>query len=189
MKQLVFLCLLSALVLESTSKIVMTKDEWVNKLITLANSKSRYTQEYPYNVLYYDGTTWSADCSNLMKALFNGRDISDKTANQYQRDLSNTGDVTVDGLINLCTDISTNFSKLKSGEPRILYMPGHMGAYLGKVVKTSKGECNVVESTPAWDDGIQFSYVDSTGKRLYAKGRDQRSTWTKHGKPSKWVQY
>ena len=189
MKQLVFLCLLSALVLEATSRIVMTKTEWVNKLITLAKSKSKYTQKYPYNVLYYDGTTWYADCSNLMKALFNGRDISDKTANKYQRDLSNTGDVNADGLILKCTDISTNFSKLKSGEPRLLHMSGHMGAYLGKVVSRKKGECNVVECTPAWDGGIQFSYVDSSGRRLYAKGQSQKGNWAKHGKPSNWVQY
>ena len=189
MKQLIFFCLFSALVLESTSRIVMTKNEWVNKLITLANSKSRYTQEYPYNVLYYDGTTWSADCSNLMKALFNGRDISDKTANKYQKDLTNTGDVNADGLINLCTDLSSDFSKLKSGEPRLIHMSGHMGAYLGKEVSRSKGVCNVVECTPAWDGGIQFSYVDSSGKRLSAKGGSQIKTWTKHGKPSRWVQY
>ena len=189
MNQLVFLCLFSALVLESTSRIVMTKDQWVQKLITLAKSPSKYSMKYPYNVLYYDGSKWYADCSNLMKALFNGRDINDKTPNKYQKDLTNTGDVDADGLIQKCTDISTNFKALKSGEPRLLHMSGHMGAYLGKEVSTSFGTCNVVESTPAWSDGIQFSYVDSSGRRLHGKGGQQIKTWTKHGKPSKWVQY
>ena len=189
MKQLVLFCLFASLVLESTSRIVMTKDQWVQKLMTLARSPSKYSNKYPYNVLYYDGSRWYADCSNLMKALFNGRDINDKTPNKYQGDLSNTGDVTVAGLFNQCTDISTNFGALRSGEPRLLYMDEHMGAYLGQEVSTSFGTCNVVESTPAWDDGIQFSYVDSSGRRLRGKGGSQRYSWIKHGKPTKWIQY
>ena len=189
MKQLVFLCLFTALVLESTSRIVMTKDEWVQKLITLAYSPSYYSQQYPYNVLYYDGERWSADCSNLMKALFNGRDINDKTPNKYQVDLSNTGDVDADGLIEECSDLSNDFGALRSGEPRLLHMSGHMGAYLGQEVSTSFGVCNVVESTPAWDNGIQFSYVDDGGRRLRGRDGAQKGTWTRHGRPSSWVQY
>ena len=189
MKQLVFLFLFVVLILQSTSRIVMTKSEWVQKLITLAKSSSKYSNNYPYNLLYYDGSKWYADCSNLMKALFNGRDINDKTPNKYQRDLSNTGDVDVDGLFQQCTDISANFGALKSGEPRLLHMFGHMGAYLGTEVYTRYGTCNVVESTPAWDNGIQFSYVDSSGRRLRGKKGSQIRSWNQHGKPTKWVQY
>ena len=189
MQKLITLFLLASVAVISTEKIVLTKAEWVSKLKTLANSKSKYSQEYPKNVLYYDGTYWWADCANLMKALFNGRDINNKTKGSYQKDLSNTGDVNADGLIKLCTDLSTDFTKLKKGEPRLIHMPGHMGAYLGEEVQRTKGLCNAVECTPAWDGGIQFSYVAANGGRYSAKGVGSNGTWKKHGKPSKWVQY
>ena len=189
MQKLFSFILLASVLVISSSRIVMTKKEWVTKLKTLANRKTIYSNEWPKNVLYFDGTYWYADCSNLMKALFNGRDIDNQSAGSYQRDLSNTGDVTESGLINLCTSVSSDFSKLKAGEPRILYMPGHIGAYLGETVKRPKGVCNSVESTPAWDGGIQFSYVSSNGGRYSAQGSSLSSQWTKHGLPSKWVQY
>ncbi len=53
----------------------MTKDQWVERLIYLANAKSKYDNTYPHNVLYYDGYYWYADCNNLQTALFNGRDV------------------------------------------------------------------------------------------------------------------
>lgn len=189
MQKLLTLILLASVAVLSTSKILLTKAQWVDRLKTLARRKTKYSNEYPKNVLYYDGTYWWADCSNLMKSLFCGRDINDFTPRNYQRDLTNTGDITVETLIDRCTDKSSDFSRLKLGEPRILHLQGHIGAYLGENVQTSKGLCNAVESTPAWDGGIQFSYVSSNGGRYYAKGVSQRGAWTKHGKPSLWVQY
>ena len=50
-------------------------------------------------------------------------------------------------MINACIDISTDFKKLKEGEPRLLYFKGHIGAYLGKEITVSKGVVNVVEAT------------------------------------------
>ena len=37
------------------------------------------------------------DCSNHMKALFNGRDITDKTINKFESSTKNTGNVKADG--------------------------------------------------------------------------------------------
>ena len=167
----------------------MTKDEWVDKLIILANQPSDYSQEYGYNALRWDGEKWWSDCSNLMKALFNGRDINDKTPGKFEENTSNTEDVNANGLFPKCTDISNDFSLLKSGEPRLIHMNGHLGAYIGKDIETEHGICNVVESTSAWKRGIQFSYVDSMGRRLYGKNGKQNGTWTQHGKPSLWISY
>ena len=50
-----------------------------------------------------------------MKALFNGRDITDKTVGKFQSDLSNTGDVNADGLIKKGKNRLYDFSKLKAG--------------------------------------------------------------------------
>jgi len=172
------------------SKIVTTKDKWVSDLITLAKSKSTYKNVWPYNVLYWDGNKWYCDCVNMNKALFNGRIIQNPVKDSYQKTLGNTGDINTEGFINLCTDLSTDFTKLKAGEPRILHLNGHIGAYLGKEITVSKGVVNVVECTAAWENGALFSYVDSSGNRRYFKGsNDVRGKWTKHGKPSKWVQY
>jgi len=187
MNKFVILVALLAIV---NSKIMLTKDKWVDSLIAIAKKPSEYRAQWPYNVLYWDGRKWFCDCVNLNKALFNGRSIVNPKKDSYQPDLSNTGDINELQMINHCTDVSTNFKKLKNGEPRILYSDGHIGAYLGKEMKVSKGVVNVVECTAGWEHGALFSYVDSNGTRRYFKGSNNvRGKWEKHGKPSKWVQY
>lgn len=186
MKYILLLCLFAAI----TSRIVMTKDEWVERMIYLANQKTKYDNTYPHNVLYYDGYYWYADCNNLQKSLFNGRDVYNPTKGSYQHDLTNTGDVTCKGLIDKCTSVSTDFSKLKAGEPRVMYMTeGHIGAYLGKEVQTKKGICNSVESTVAFEGGIIFSYVDPDGTRRSYKNGPKSLKWYSHGRADPWVQY
>ena len=170
--------------------VIMTDNEWVARLKELARTPSNYRAEFPWNLLYWDGNRFWADCSNLEKALFNGRDIGDKRAGTYAWPLDATGDCTEYGLLIQCSDISTNFGKLKAGEPRILYKDGHIGAYLGEEWnEPGQGVVNSVESTPAWEDGIQFSYVDSEGRRYWCKGGAQAPSWTHHGLASKWVKY
>lgn len=186
MRTVLVLCLLY---LSTCAYIVFDKDEWVRRMETVANKPSTYRNEYPWNVLYWDGSRWYADCNNLQKALFNGRDVYNPAPNSYQHDLSNTGDVTVEGLYNKCTSRSGDFTQLTNGQPRILFMSGHMGAYIGKEVQRPKGICNVIEATPAFEGGIIYSYVDSSGRRLDYKGGSQRGTWTGHGVPSLWVSF
>ena len=128
-------------------------------------------------------------CINLHKALFNGRDIYYYEPDFYQEDLDNTGDIDASDMINLCTDISTDFNKLKKGEPRIIYLQGHIGAYLGKNITTPEGLCNVVETTTDFGDKIAFSWVDPDGKRREVKNGKLHGKWTKHGIPSLWVSY
>ena len=167
----------------------LSKDEWVNDLITLANEPSDYSQEYGYNALRWDGSQWWCDCSNLMKALFNGRDINDRTVGKFEESTANTGDVDANGLIALCNYISDDFSNLQPGEPRLIHMNDHMGAYIGQEIETDHGICNVVECTAAWNRGIQFSYVDPSGRRLYGRDGEQNGRWERHGLPSNWVDY
>lgn len=168
-----------------------TEAQLVDVLITLAKGGSDYRNQYPFNLLYWDGRRWSADCNNLYKALFNGRSIVNPRTGSYQSDLSLTGDVDEWGLMKQCTDRSTDFSKLDN-HFRCLYMEGHFGGYLGKEINIDgQGIINCVEATPAWEDGIQYSYVDSKGNRYWAKGRTDlaRGTWTHHGLATKWIDY
>ena len=183
MKYIVFILALLAFV---DTRIMFNKNEWVKRLEVLASRKTKYRAQFPNNVLLYDGTYWWCDCNNLLKGLFNGRDIYDFTKGKYTWPLTNTGDIGCDGMINKCTEVSTNFKALKGGEPRVLYMPGHIGTYIGKTVN---GKYNVIECTSAWNGGVQKAWVDSDGTRRREKGGPARSTWTKHGKPTLWVSY
>lgn len=168
--------------------IITTSTKLVSDLLKLASENSVYSNKYPKNVLYWDGEKWSADCVNLLKSLFNGRDITDKKKGSYQHDLSNTGDCTELGLISQCTDVSTDFKKL-GNEPRVLYMKGHIGCYLGKEVNKDGKTYNCVEATTSFGGGIVLSYVGSDGNRLSYKNGYGSHKWEKHGKATKWVKY
>ena len=185
MKTLIPILLLSIISL-TTSK--MSRSEFVSKLEKLAKEPSKYRMKYPYNLLYWDGSKWWCDCSNLLKALFNGRDINDKTKGSYQRVLKDPPDVNADSLINLCSSLSSDFSKLRNGEPRLIHMKGHIGTYIGKELQVAAGIVNVIECTGALGGGIKYTYVDSHGNRLTCKGCSRNlGRWTKHGLPSRWV--
>lgn len=170
--------------------IVMDQNEWVKRMETIADyPRSTYRNKYPWNCLYWDGDRWYGDCVNIQKSLFNSRDVYNPQPNTWQSDLSNTGDCSEWELLEQCSSITGDFSLLKEGEPRLLYKQGHIGAYLGKE-KTIAGKIyNVVECTPAWLDGIQYSYVGSHGERCQYKGASITGYWTHHGKPTKWVEY
>ena len=49
--------------------------EFINRLMLVANGLSIYSQKPKYNSLYWNGTHWFADCSNLIKSIINGRDV------------------------------------------------------------------------------------------------------------------
>ena len=92
-------------------------------------------------------------------------------------------------MIELCYDVSNNFNNLKEGEPRILHLNGHIGAYLGKIVDVGGSKYNVVEATGSFGYKIALSWVDSDGTRRSERGGYTNGKWTSHGKPSRWVKY
>lgn len=168
-----------------------TEKALVETLIKLASGSppSSYKAKAPWNLLYWDGSRWWADCVNLYKALFNGRSIIDPKPGSYQSDLSATGDCTERQLMNQCTDRSNNFKAL-GDHFRCLYMGGHFGGYLGFEMEVKgQGIINCVECTPRWEDGIQYSYVDQNGGRSWAKGKLVEGYWEEHGLATKWIDY
>lgn len=171
------------------ARVIMTANDLVSRAKKMASRKTFYKNKWPYNLCYVhnDGRT-SADCVNLYKSLFNGYDVNNTTKGYYQKDLSNTGDCTEWGLLSQCTDISQDFSKLKNGEPRILYMKGHIGGYVGSFYKDGY-YFNVVECTGSWGGGILCSWVDPDGTRRRMKDGGKNGRWTHHGLPTKWVSY
>ena len=171
------------------AKVIMTSDEFVRRLEVLASRPSYYSNKYPYNLCYIhpDGRI-SADCWNLIKAILNGYDVNRMEVGYYQKDLSNTGDVGIDGLMKQCSGVSADFTRLKNGEPRLLGMKNHAGAFIGE--RNINGKIyNVIESTGSWERKILYSYVDPEGWRRHYKGAEKNGRWTKHGKMTKWLDY
>ena len=189
MKQVLFLLFFSFIFAQKNQQLI-TKDKWIHDLITLARDrKSQYSNKYPYNRLCYNGGIWYSDSLYLHLALFNGRDINDLRENINLHYIDNTGDITTEELIQRCTDVKSDFTKLKTEEPRILHLKGHIGGYLGKVVVVNGNKYNVVEATANFGSKIALSWVDSNGARRDKRGGTIVGYWTLHGKPTRWVKY
>lgn len=77
-------------------------------------------------------------------------------------------DVTEKGLLNMCSNVSSDFKKIEVGE--YLYMAGHCGIYIGDGL--------AIECTPKWKNGVQITAVGNIGK---ISGLNSRK-WEKHGK-------
>ena len=164
-------------------QVIMTERQFVERLEAIRNRKTFYKNKYPYNLCYInkDGRT-SADCVNLLKAILNGYNIFNNTVGYYQKDLANTGDCTELELLKQCQEVSQNFTSLTE-HAEILYMKGHVGAYIGKTIE---GKYNTIECTKSFGGGVVFSWVDSDGTRRNQKDGVKNGKWTHHGKPTRW---
>lgn len=144
-------------------------------------AKARYTKNTAYNqkpertakILAATADTFGFDCVCLIKSLLWGwSGAVDMTYGGAVYASRGVGDVSEDQMIGLCSDVSTDFSRLAVGE--VLWMRGHIGVYIGA------GQA--VECTPAWADGVQVTAVHNVGS-----GNPGRK-WTKHGKLP-WLRY
>ena len=170
--------------------------ELVNRLKVVENGQSIYSQRQKYNSLYWNGTHWFADCSNLIKSIINGRNVYNPKRGSYQKKFPVVEDVNANNLILKCNNLSTNFKNLHYGVPRLLHLKdnqgnGHVGIYLGENVYSSNGNTNVIESTTSWGaNAVIYSWVDNDGtRRLYQGGplSEMKYNWTSHGSLNQWV--
>ena len=165
----------------------MTESQFIERLQKLQMRNTYYKNKYPDNLCYiHNDYRTSADCVNLLKAILNGYDVDIRKPGYYQKDLSNTGDCTEAELLCQCTDVSSDFSRI-GGECAILYMKGHVGAYLGRDIVINGKVYNVIECTASWEKGIIYSYVDLDGIRRHYKGAVKNGKWTQYGRPTRWV--
>lgn len=113
--------------------------------------------------------TFGFDCVCFIKALLWGW-CGDATQGYGGAKYGSNGvpDIGEDTMINVCSDVSTDFRSIQVGE--VVWMPGHIGVYIGDGL--------AVEATPAWKDGVQITAVYNIGKKSGYNGR----SWTKHGK-------
>lgn len=165
-----------------------TVDAFKSKLKYAASIPTLYWNAFPYNCGYKhsDGRT-SWDCVNLVKTLLNGWEPSN-VVGSYCSDFSRTGDCTEWGLLQQCSNVSTDFSNLNY--LAVLYLPGHIGVYLGESVEINGKTYNTIECTAAWGGGVLYSYTTKNGGRYNHKdGTKSSSSWTHHGKMTKWLEY
>lgn len=139
-------------------------------------NKIRYTQNHSYNkkeerktlILNASCNTFGFDCVNLIKGLLWGWcGDKNKTYGGAVYKSNNVPDVSADGFINLCTNVSSDFSTIKKGE--CVWLKGHVGVYIGDGI--------VIECSPKWDNGVQLSWLGNIHN--YKKGNYR--VWKKHG--------
>lgn len=141
------------------------------------NNRERVIRAYPYNrkaqreavIRGASEDTFAFDCVNMIKALLWGWcGDSSKTYGGAVYASNQVPDVNADAMIGLCSQVTSDFSKIQTGEA--LWMKGHIGVYIGDGL--------AVECTPRWADGVQITAVHNIGKKSGYHGRK----WTSHGK-------
>ena len=170
---------------------MMTNTEFASRLIDVAtkhktlyvlgcigaplnsSNKERYTNNYPYNtgrakmIQAASADTFGFDCVCLIKSMLWGWEGDIRKVYGGAKYVANgVPDIGADSIINVCKNISTNFSNITVGE--LVWMPGHVGVYIGNGL--------AVECTPAWKNGVQITACNCT-----KKGYNRRN-WKKHGK-------
>ena len=145
-----------------------------------ASNKTRYTTNHSYNkkaartkmINAASADTFGFDCVNLLKGLLWGwNGDAGQTYGGAKYASNGVPDTNADGMIQLCKDVSTDFSKIQIGEA--VWLKGHIGVYIGDGL--------AVECTPAWKNCVQVTTV-----RNLKSGTGHK--WTKHGKLP-WITY
>ena len=142
-----------------------------------ASMKARAKKEQSYNrkpartakIDAASAKTFGFDCVCFIKALlwgWNGNANHKYGGAAYKS--NGVPELDADQMIEVCKDVSTNFSNIQVGE--VVWLKGHIGIYIGNGL--------AVESTPSWKDGVQITAVHNIGKKTGYNGRK----WTKHGK-------
>ena len=142
-----------------------------------ATNKKRYTDNNDYNrradrtamIKAASADTFGFDCICLIKGILWG--WSGDTGKIYGGagyGSNGVGDYSADGMITICSGVSTNFENVLPGE--MLWKAGHAGIYIGDGL--------AVECTPIWANKVQITAVENMGAK---SGYNARS-WTKHGK-------
>lgn len=166
----------------------MKLSEFISKLRLAHDVPNYYNNHFPYNCGYYDGSKFSFDCWNLVKAILGGwTDNYTKGYYVSPKDFP-TGDCDGYHLLMQCTNRSKDFTLLKQ-PGTYLYMSTspHAGVYIGDFVQDGY-VFNVVECTGAWEHKVQYTYVDGSGARFLYKGGPRNSRWTDYGLLP-WVDY
>ena len=126
-------------------------------------------------ILNASADTFGFDCVCLIKGVlwgWNGNAKASRGGAKYKA--NKVPDVNANAMIELCEDVTTDFSNIQVGEA--VWCKGHIGVYIGDGL--------AVESTPAWKNKVQITAVKNIGAKAGYNARQ----WTKHGKLP-WIEY
>ena len=164
----------------------MTNKEFVNKLLNIVNNyKTVYVygtwgqvvnnsiidakaKQYPKRfsasrIKMLKGLVgkgyFGFDCVGLIKGVLWGWNGSNTKDGGAKYESNGVPDVSANGMINLCKNVSTNFSNIQMGEA--VWLDGHIGIYYK--------DGQVIECSPSYKDKVQITKLS------------QRK-WLKHGK-------
>ena len=142
--------------------------------MTVANKK-RYIDHHPYNkqparvklINAASADTFGFDCVCLIKGVLWGwTGDKSKIYGGAKYAINGVPDVDANTMINLCSEVSTDFSKIEVGEA--VWTNGHIGVYIGNGL--------AIECTPAWKNRVQITACNCS-----KSGYNTRK-WKKHGK-------
>lgn len=145
-------------------------------------NKKRYCVNNVYNkradrtakIMASDPDVFFSDCCGIIKgALWEWCADVNKRYGGAEYKANGVPDVGADGMIQSCKDATTDFSKIEPG--MLVWLSGHVGIYVG--------DGKVVESTPSFNDGCQFTNLGNTGHKT-----GNWRTWKKCGHLP-WVDY
>lgn len=146
-----------------------------------AANKKRYSNNCDYNrkrkdmIMAASSETFGFDCVNLWKGILWGWCANTAATYGGAKYASNgVPDIGENAMIQRCSDVSADFSKIVPGE--MLWRDGHAGLYAGDGI--------AYECTPAWENDVQKTAVANIGTKAGYNAR----TWTKHGKLP-WIDY
>lgn len=118
------------------------------------------------------------DCVGLLKGILWGWDGDlSRTYGGAGYACNGVPDYDAKKMIDCCREVSTDFSTIVPAEA--VWMDGHIGIYVGEGL--------VVEATPKWKGGVQWSTLANVSAKLIPGAAGSRR-WTKHGKLP-WVDY
>ena len=119
------------------------------------------------------------DCVGLIKGILWGWDGDlSRTYGGAGYACNGVPDYDAKKMIDCCREVSADFSTIVPAEA--VWMDGHIGVYVGEGL--------VVEATPKWRGGVQWSTLANTAGSKALPGTAGARTWTKHGKLP-WVDY
>lgn len=142
--------------------------------MTTANKK-RYIEHHPYNqhparvklINAASADTFGFDCVCLIKGVLWGwNGDKNKVYGGAKYATKGVPDVDANMMINLCSEVSTDFGKIEIGEA--VWTDGHIGVYIGDGL--------AIECTPAWKNRVQITACNT------AKAGYNTRKWKKHGK-------